>query len=240
MIWFVALIGLCFGSFANVIIYRLPQGKSIVSPPSSCQSCNTGLKWYDLLPVISWLVLRGKCRYCNTKLTARYPVTEVMCAMIFTIIAMRFGADIYVLPLWCLAFVLLCVAWIDWDTMRIPGSLLIIAAIAGICWVLLLPFITWQDAIIGVLAGALPLLLIDCLVQLIAKKLGFGYGDVKLMAVAGLFLGWYGIYIAYMAAFIAGGAFAVYLLATKKAERGSYLPFGPFLCFGVLLSLIIR
>ena len=239
MFVFAALIGLCFGSFANVVIYRLPQGKSVVSPPSHCTACNVYLKWYDLMPVVSWLALRGKCRYCNTKITARYPVTEVMCAVIFTIIAIRHGADVYVLPLWCAAFILLCVAWIDWDTMKIPDSLLIVAAIAGVCWVLSSSTLTWQDAVLGVLAGALPLLLIDCMVRLIAKKPGFGFGDVKLMAAAGLFLGWHGIYIAYMAAFIAGGIFGVYLLATKKAERGSYLPFGPFLCFGVLLSLLI-
>jgi len=151
---------------------------------------------------------------------------------------MHYGADIYVLPLWCLAFCLLCIAWIDWDTMRIPDRLIIIIVLAGFSWVLLYQ-IFWQDALLGVLAGALPLLLIDRIVRLTAKKPGFGFGDVKLMAAAGLFLGWYGVFIAYGIAFIAAGVFASYLLLTKKAERGSYLAFGPFLCLGILLSLLV-
>ena len=236
-----ALIGLCFGSFANVVIYRLPQGKSVALPPSCCQKCDTRLKLRDLLPVISWLALRGKCRYCNTKISPRYPITELTCSIIFTLTAMRYGADIYLLPLWCMAFILLCIAWIDIDTMKIPNSLLIIAAIAGLCN-LLLPPITLEAfiyAIFGAISGAVPLLLIDGLVRLIAKKPGFGFGDVKLMAVAGMFLGVTGVFFAFIIAFISGGIVAGYLLWAKIMKRESYLPFAPFLCLGVLVSLLV-
>ena len=234
-----AILGLCLGSFANVVIYRLQKGESVVSPPSHCMDCNTRLLRRDMVPVFSWMILRGKCRYCNIKISPRYPITEGICAILFVLIA-RQGADFSVLPLWCLAFVLLCVAWIDWDTMTIPDSLLIIAAIAGVCWVAFFPHtLSWSDAMIGAIAGALPLFVIDRIVLLVAKKPGFGFGDVKLMAAAGLFLGWQGIVFAYFAAFIAGGVFAVYLLLVKKAERGSYLPFGPFLCFGIMFGLLV-
>jgi len=236
---FAAAVGLCFGSFANVVIRRWPNGKSIVSPLSHCPSCNTFLKWRDMMPVISWLILRGQCRYCKAAISKRYIIIEAICAVLFTLMARHTGFTLSVLPLWGLAFVLVCVSVVDWETMQIPDELLVLGAVSGIAWMGLFSYSPqWQDAILGAVAGALPLLLLDRFVWMLAKKPGFGFGDVKLMAVAGLFLGWQGMWTAYFVAFVAGGFYGMVLIFTGRAERGSYLAFGPFLCLGVLVALL--
>jgi len=142
------------------------------------------------------------------------------------------------------AFILLTISVIDWDTQEIPDSLLLAALIIGMTWIVLGHFSPmfphspgFIEAILGILAGAAPLLAIDRFVMLLAKKDGFGYGDVKLMAVAGLYLGWSGVFAAFFFAFIVGGIYAVCLLVTGRAKRGEYIAFGPFLCGGILAAL---
>ena len=142
-------------------------------------------------------------------------------------------------PLLGLVIVLLSVAIIDWNTMTIPDGLLIFGTASAIIWIML-GNISWQNALLGAAAGGLPLFLIDRLIWLFANKPGFGFGDVKLMAMSGLFIGWQGVQTAYFVAFIAGGAFGVWLLFTKRAERGAYIAFGPFLCSGVLAAILMN
>ena len=239
------MVGLCIGSFANVVIHRLPKGQSMVLPASYCPECETHLKGRDMIPVISWVNLQGRCRYCQMPIHWRYPTIEIMSAVLFVLMAKYTGADMVVLPLWCLAFVLLCVTVIDLDTMEIPDGLLVLGAVAGLIWVGfsldgadsldVLP-----DVLLGAAAGGLPLLILNRLVWIVVKKPGFGYGDVKLMAMAGLFLGWHGVFVAYFVAFVAGGVCGAALLLMGKAERGSYLAFGPFLCLGILVGFLIK
>ena len=236
---FSAVVGLCIGSFANVVIHRLPKGKSIILPSSSCPDCKSRLKGRDMIPAISWLILRGRCRHCKAVISWRYPIIEAGSAILFVLMARYTGVDIAVLPLWCLVFVLLCVAAIDLETMKIPDSLLVIGTLAGLIWVGLFGYtLGWLDALLGVATGALPLLVLDWLVWMVVKKPGFGFGDVKLMAMAGLFLGWQGVIAAYFIAFVAGGLYGAGLLIMGKAERGSYLAFGPFLCLGITMSFL--
>jgi len=168
----------------------------------------------------------------------------LLCGLLFAAMV-RYSPALSAIPLSLLAFVLLTVAIIDIDTQEIPDGLLIFGGIVGVAWVGLgyvfpgvLPYpLGWADALLGMLAGALPLLLLDRLTLLILKKDGFGYGDVKLMAMVGLFLGWQLTLLAFFFAFIGGGIFAAFLLVRKKAMRGDYLAFGPFLCGGSLLAL---
>ena len=236
---FAALLGLCFGSFAGVVCKRTVEGESIISPPSYCPNCGDRLKWRDMIPIMGWLLLRGRCRYCKAAVSFRYPVLEAASAVLFVSMAKHTGIQLSVLSLWGLAFVLLCVAAIDWDTMEIPDGLLVVGVVCGVAWVLLNDAgHNWIDALFGAAAGALPLFLLDRLVWIFAKKPGFGFGDVKLMAVVGLFLGPMGIPAAYFIAFVAGGVYGAILLITGRAQRGSYLPFGPFLCLGVLVSFL--
>lgn len=242
-ILFAFVVGVLFGSFANVVIYRLPLKKSIVSPPSFCPSCEKRLRLPDLIPIVSWVALLGKCHFCKTKINPRYPIVEFICGLLFASIV-YYSPTLSAVILSAFAFILLVVSCIDWQTQEIPDSLVICSSIIGLAWLILGYFFpplfpyapTWQSAILGVVAGAAPLLIIDRLSILVLKKDGFGYGDVKLMAVVGLFLGWQMTLGSFFFAFIGGGIFATYLMLSGKAKRGGYMAFGPFLCIGVLIS----
>jgi len=228
------LIGLCFGSFANVLAYRLPRKESIVKPPSYCPACKRSISIIDLIPLVSWLVLRGRCRYCGVHISVRYPAVELFCALLFAGIAWRFPFP-YVIPLALFVFVLLSVSLIDWDTQEIPDGLLAFGVLLAVVWIVL--GFAWYEALLGALVGAMPLLILNFAVMLIFKKNGFGFGDVKLMAVAGLFLGWYYILMAYFFAFVLGGVYAGFLLVSGRGRRGDYIAFAPFLAFGVFFGL---
>lgn len=242
---YATLFGLCFGSFANVVIYRLPRGESIVMPPSHCPACGRRLSAADLVPVLSWLFLRGHCRYCGAPVAWRYPAVETACAALFAGMAVYTGPQLHVVPLCALAFMLLCVAVIDYDTQEIPDGLLIFGAVTGILWIgasylLHIGAPSVLGGLLGAIAGALPLLLIDRISLLLLKKDGFGYGDVKLMAVAGLYLGWALTLTALLFAVVGGGIIGAILLTRQgknRNENGTYMPFGPFLAAGVLASL---
>jgi len=239
------ILGLCFGSFANVAAYRVPRNESVLSPPSRCPKCGRRLAITDMIPVVSWLLLRGRCRYCGMRITLRYPVTEAMCALLFFGMACFTEANLSIIPLCVLTFVLLCISRIDIETQEIPDPLLIVGAAAGLLWIaadaifvrydLFAPH--WADALLGVVAGAAPLFLIDRITIILLGKEGFGFGDVKLMLMVGLFLGWKLALIALLFAVVMGGAFGAAMMAAKKLERGSYMPFGPFLAIGSLMSL---
>ena len=239
------ILGLCLGSFANVAVCRIPRNESVLSPPSRCLKCGRRLAITDLIPVVSWLLLRGRCRYCGERIALRYPVTEATCALLFFGMACYTGANLSVIPLCVLTFVLLCISLVDIETQEIPDPLLIVGAAAGLLWIavdtvfvrfdLFAPH--WADALLGAVAGAAPLFLIDRIAIILLGKEGFGFGDVKLMLMAGLFLGWKLALVSLLFAVIAGGAFGAYMMAAKKLERGSYMPFGPFLTIGSLMSL---
>jgi leader peptidase (prepilin peptidase)/N-methyltransferase len=238
------VIGLCFGSFANVVIYRVPKKLSIVKPASACPSCGKTLGALDLIPVFSWLFLGRKCRNCKKKISARYPLVELLCGGLFAAMAV-WSPTLSVVPLAVFTFSLLTIAFIDADTQEIPDGLVILGAVAGVAWVAgghffpdYLPYSrAWDNALLGVVAGGLPLFVIDRITLLVLGKDGFGYGDVKLMAMVGLFLGWQLMLIAFLFAFISGAIFAVYLIITGKAKRGTYMAFGPFLVIGNFAAL---
>ena len=235
--------GLCFGSFANVLIHRVPRRLSIIKSASACTACGAYIRPYDLLPVISWLVLHGRCRNCKMRISALYPLVEIACALLF-VGMLTFTPTLSAIFLSLLGFNLLVVSVIDFNTQEIPDGLVVMAAVIGITWVSLGHFSEYFPhtpgfigALLGILTGGLPLLIIDKLVQVVLKKDGFGYGDVKLMAVCGVFLGWQLTLVAFFFAFVAGGMYASFLLITGRARRGDYIAFGPFLCTGTVAAL---
>ena len=239
-----ALLGLLFGSLGNVVIYRLPRGQSLTRPARSyCPRCEHGLSWRDLVPVFSWLLLRRQCRYCGEPISARYPCVEAACAALFGLIAW------YAQPLWAagamcvLALCLLCLALIDWDTQTLPDGLHLVIAAAGALYAALsaLSGEGWPAmlrALLGAAAGAIPLLVIDLLCRLTIKKDAFGYGDMKLMAAAGLFLSWQTALLALLLAFVTGGLAALVLRRMGRLERGAYVPFVPALGLGILTAAL--
>ena len=238
-----ALLGLCFGSFANVLVYRLPLSIGITTPPSACPACKSPIRFYDLLPILSWAWLKGRCRHCSASISPRYPLVEASCALLFTGMAL-YAPIACAIVLSLFAFLLTSIALIDADTQHIPDVLLAVTCIIGVGWVAAGHFAPYFpkapgfiSAVLGILAGGLPLLAVDRLVLTLFKKDGFGYGDVKLMAVCGLFLGWQLVLVAFFFAFITGGMYAAYLLITGRAKRGQYIAFGPFLCAGTVAAL---
>lgn len=237
----VFLFGMVIGSFLNVCILRLPEQKSIIVGPSSCSACGTQLTARDLVPVFSFIFLRGKCRHCGKRISAQYPLVELLTAVLFLLVYLKFGIS-WRLPVFAaLLSILVVAALIDWRHMEIPNGLIIAILVLGVIQLAASIFTglfgSWTSYVIGLFAGGLPLLLIALLCRLILKKEAFGGGDVKLMAVAGLVIGWKLVITSYVIGIITGAIFGVILLATGKKKRGDEIPFGPFLSLGIAASV---
>ena len=256
--------GITIGSFLNVCIYRIPAGLSIVRPPSRCPSCETRLKPLDLFPVFSWIFLKGRCRYCGEKISPRYMLVELLTGILFLLAFISFGLSLGLIAALAFISLLVAVTFIDIDTQTIPNGLVLFGLAAGIVFVFtkIIPGYKagyWQnalDALYGLLVGFVPLLLINLAAMLILKKEGMGGGDMKLMAVAGLFLGLkYTVLALIIAIYIGGLVGAVILLSVKIKQRkaqdenaqeqpeeseqqGHYMAFGPFLALGSLISML--
>jgi leader peptidase (prepilin peptidase)/N-methyltransferase len=234
----VFILGLLIGSFLNVCVWRVPRKESIVFPASHCPACGHPLAPSDLVPVVSWLVLRGRCRYCRERISWRYPAVELLTALIFTAVYWKFGVAWVTLPLLALVAVLIAVAFIDIDHAIIPNGLVLVGLVPGaLVAAFRLNGLPWWDGLAGMAAGAAPLLAVDFLSRLILKKEGMGGGDMKLMAMVGLYLGWRLTLLSLLLAVYLGGLAGVILLATRVLKRGGQFPFGPFLAAGSLLSL---
>lgn len=221
--------GVIIGSFLNVCIYRIPEKESVVVVRSHCMSCGKQLKWYDLVPLVSFLVLRGKCRYCKAKLSWQYPAVEALNGILYGIIVIANGFNA-VSVLYCLATsALLALAVIDWRTYEIPPSFNIFIGILGIIR-LALDFTHWQDYIIGCVSVSGFLLAI----LLITKGRGMGGGDVKLMAAAGLLLGWKLIILSLGLGCVLGSVIHIVLMRVQNKDR--MLAFGPYLSLGIYID----
>ncbi len=227
---FFILVGLIVGSFLNVIIYRLPRGESIVLPPSHCPACNHRLNGLDLFPVVSFLFLRGRCRYCGTAIGWRYPLVELLTGGLTLLAWLRFGPTVELAGALFLTYILIAIAFIDLDHQIIPNALTLPAIVVGLA----LRF--WQgsglDAVIGGLVGGGILWLVAWL-----YPKGMGLGDVKFLAMAGVFLGWLkAIYALFLGSFL-GVLIILPLMLLKKIGRRQPFPFGPFLAVAALVMV---
>ncbi|MEL7568045.1 MAG: prepilin peptidase [Dehalobacterium sp.] len=227
------IFGLIIGSFLNVCINRIPRGESIVFPPSRCEACNTYLKPFDLVPVASFLLLKGKCRYCGDKLSWRYPMLELFTGFLFALVYQVIGFGISIIPYLFLTSLLLIISFIDIDHYRIPDPLIIIGLGAGIAFQIFIPFQPLINALLGFFTGGGILFLIALL-----SRGGMGGGDIKLGALIGLFLGWKLMLLSlFLAAFLASTA-GICLMILKKKSRKDAIPFGPFLSLAAFISLL--
>jgi len=239
---FAALFGLAVGSFLNVVVWRVPRGESVASPPSACPRCETPIRPRDNVPVLSWLVLRGRCRDCGEPISRRYPLVELTTAVLFVLMALRFGLD-PVLPAYLyLASVGLALALIDLDTKRLPDRLTLPSYPVA---VLLLGAAALGGSDSGslvraLLGGAAMYALYFALC--FAYPAGMGFGDVKLAGVLGLYTAWIGwgawVFGLFLGFFL-GGAFGLALIAAKLGGRKTAVPFGPFMLLGVLLGILV-
>ncbi len=224
--------GACIGSFINVVVYRLPKKAFLSKARSFCPACGQTIRWHDLIPVASWLVLRGKCRSCKARISPRYPLVEFFCAALAPLCFLRFGWGWQALIAFGVTVILLAVALIDFGTMEIPDSLVIalIPFAAGAVWAF--PDIPLWERGVGFAAVSVPMLLLALLING-----AFGGGDIKLMAVCGFLLGFKNTLVAFMIALLLGGGLAIALMIRRKKGKGSHIAFGPPLCIGTAAAL---
>jgi leader peptidase (prepilin peptidase)/N-methyltransferase len=237
-----AVLGLLIGSFLNVVIWRVPRGESVVRPPSHCPGCDTEIAPRDNVPVLSWLLLRGRCRHCGIPISARYPLVELATGGLFAAFAAKFGWHPDLAAFLYLAAVGVALAMIDLDVLRLPDSLTlpsypvlvallaVAAGVAGDWW----PF---ERALIGMAA----LFAFYDVVAFVAPR-GMGGGDVKLSGLLGLALGWLGwgqLVVGAFLAFVVGGVVSVGLVLFAGAGRKTKVPFGPFMLAGALLGIYV-
>ena len=228
-----AAFGAILGSFLNVVAYRLPKGESLSVPRSRCPGCETPIKPYDNVPVVSWLLLRGRCRACGTSIAWRYPLVELTTAALMALVVVRFGADEEVWLGFAFVLLLVPVTVIDIDFRIIPNKLMLIGTVAAPAILALTdPGALPEHLIAAVAAGGF------LLVAAIAYPGGMGMGDVKLAFVMGLFLG-RDVGVALMAGLLAGSIVGAVIIARKGAKEGrkTAVPFGPFLALGSLVAL---
>jgi leader peptidase (prepilin peptidase)/N-methyltransferase len=249
MIHYIIIIvfGLVVGSFLNVCIYRLPKDLSIVRPSSQCPACGKPIKFYDNIPVLSYLFLGGKCRNCRSAVSIRYPLVEVLNALLYALVLSRYGTDSLWVLLVYLLFVssLLVIFFIDLDYQIIPDSITLpgipIAILLGST---LLPdpfarsdYLGLTSSLIGFFAGGGSFYLIAVAGRAILKKDAMGGGDIKLMAMTGGLLGWKAVILTTFMGSLLGTVIGVSLIAIKGKEWGARIPFGPYLALGALISL---
>lgn len=227
--------GLFFGSFVNVLIYRIPRGEEWVRTPSHCPNCGGRLLFYDMVPVLSWLLLRGKCRFCKSPVSFRYPAVELIHGALWLICVLVFGLSPFLAVALVLSSVLLTIAVIDWKTNEIPDGFNIFLLAAALLWnayALFAGYDVWLQNLIGFFCVSLPLLLIAVL-----TRGGMGGGDIKLTAVCGLIVGWQRILLSLGIASIVGTAIMLPIYLIGKKDRNIPIPFGPFLAVGIFISM---
>ena len=229
------LFGLAIGSFLNVVVHRVPQHISIVRPPSRCPTCEQEIAPRDNIPVLSWLLLRGKCRHCGTAISVRYPVVEALTAGLFVGAALRFHGSLAILP-YCIGFAgLVTLAFIDIDTQLLPKRVVWPVAALVLAGLVVTAAVDhrWDDLQRAVLGSAASTLAVGLI--WFAYPRGMGFGDVRLEVILGLLTGWVSrgtVAAGFLLAFLLGGVLSIALLATGVRTRKDAIPFGPWLCFG--------
>jgi len=234
MVFIAALFGLFIGSFLNVCIYRIARDESVVWPASHCPQCGTPIKPWDNIPVISYLILKGKCRNCSGPISVRYPVVELLSGLLAVSLLYRFGPTVPFLIYYLWACVLLIITFIDLDIQIIPDRLSLGGIVAGLLVVYWLP-VTYKDAVFGLVLGGGLLLAIIYGYYFLTKKEGMGGGDVKLLAMIGVFTGWQGVLFTVFASSLMGTIVGIPYGLIKKGTLKAAIPFGPFLALGALI-----
>ncbi len=231
------LLGVVLGSFLNVCIYRLPKQESVVFPASHCRSCLRVLSWHENVPLLSYLVQRGRCRGCGERFSPRYFWIELLTALLAIGLVVRFGLTIPALIYFVFVAALVTISVIDIDHFIIPNRISLPGIVVGLGASLLLPALTFWDSLIGAVAGAGVLLAVFWSYYLVTHEQGLGMGDPKLLAMIGAFLGWQALGFTLFCASLTGSLIGLGMMLTGGADRKTALPFGPFLAFGAVCYL---
>ncbi|MEM7793818.1 MAG: prepilin peptidase [Cyanobacteria bacterium P01_C01_bin.118] len=240
----VFIFGTSIGSFLNVVVYRLPAGLSLLSPPSRCPKCLTRLQPYDNVPVLGWLWLRGRCRYCRVKISPRYPLVELLHGLLFVIIFLHYGWSVETPAYWGLLSWLVALTLIDLDTLTLPNSLTMSGAALGWGVQGLFAIYGQQPVMLTVFASVAASILglwlfdgISLLGGAILNQTAMGGGDGKLAAMLGAWLGWQGLLLSILLASLLGAVVGGLGISLGWLKRRQHIPFGPFLAFGAGISL---
>jgi leader peptidase (prepilin peptidase)/N-methyltransferase len=234
---YAALLGLVTGSYLNVVIHRLPRGESTVLPRSRCPYCGGGIRARDNLPVLSYLLLRGRCRRCRAPISWRYPVFEAATALLFVAIVESFGLSTEALAALVFGCLLLVLAAIDFDHYLLPDRLTLPGILVGLAAQPWLPRTSFLDAVLGIAIGAGLLILLINFWYWLRSEEGMGMGDVNMLAMVGAFLGWQGVLVTFALATVSGALCGLALLLGGRLELRGRLPFGLFLALGALVAL---
>ncbi|MDK2918463.1 MAG: leader peptidase (prepilin peptidase) / N-methyltransferase [Candidatus Petromonas sp.] len=227
------ILGLIIGSFLNVCIYRIPKNKSIINPPSTCGSCGEKLGFLDLVPLLSYIFLKGKCRHCGERISLRYPLVEIITGLIFLYIYIINGLNLLLLKFFVQASILIVVSFIDLEYQIIPDKIVAFALITGITLNIFTKDVGAFSSLLGLAVGGGTLLIIA-----IISGGAMGGGDIKLMGAMGAFLGLRAAVLALLISFILGGIIGLLLIVFKIKSRKDYIPFGPFLALGTIIAML--
>jgi leader peptidase (prepilin peptidase)/N-methyltransferase len=234
---YVAIFGLIVGSYLNVVVYRLPLGLSTVYPRSRCPGCGSLIRARDNVPVLSFLLLRGRCRNCGTPISWRYPLVEATTGALFVGCLLRFGLTFSTLTAIVFSCLMLVLALIDFDHMILPDRITLPGIVLGLAAQLVAPLAGLWPAVIGAALGAGILLAVWGLWLLVRREEGMGLGDVKMLALVGAFLGWPGVLVTLFFGALSGSIVGIALMRGGTVDMRSKLPFGVFLALGGLVAL---
>ena len=229
---YAALIGACVGSFLNVCVYRWPEDQSVISPPSACPSCGTRIRWYDNVPVLGWLWLRGKCRACGARISIQYPLVELLTAALWVMAFGRFGPSWQALSTALFFTILLGIALSDARTYIIPDQFTLGGLVLGLALSFAPGGIGWKQAFLGAALGYALLWLVGWAGEKAFKKEAMGGGDIKMMAMVGAFLGPLGVALT----IFLGALFGVLIFTPISLRTGKLVPFGIFLALGAAIT----
>lgn len=239
-------LGASIGSFINVVVYRLPANLSILWPPSRCPHCLNQLKAYDNVPVLGWLRLRGRCRFCKSKIAVRYPVVEALTGIVFLLVFFMFNVSVFTIGYWTFCSWLLALALIDLDTMTLPNQLTQSGLVLGLIFQMIIGYTSGgsgaevvKHLMTGIVGAVLGLWLFDAIAFFGSVALGktaMGAGDAKLAAMMGAWLGWKYLLLAGLIACAVGALVGGTILLSSQ-KFGQKIPFGPFLSVGAAIAI---
>ncbi len=236
---FLAVVGAAVGSFLNVLICRMPEGLSIVSPPSHCPKCEHAVRFYDNIPVVSYIILKGRCRDCHEKISPRYPLVELLTAIMSVFLFWKFALSLQYLFVFAFCCSLIVITFIDLDHQIIPD----VITLPGIpIFSLIAVFfmgVSWLEVVVGVLIGGGCLYLVAVGYELITGREGMGGGDIKLLAMLGGFLGWKSIFFIVFVSSLLGALVGVAMMIARGKDMKYAVPFGPFLSMAAVAYLFV-
>jgi leader peptidase (prepilin peptidase) / N-methyltransferase len=236
---FLACVGAAIGSFLNVLIFRIPEGQSIVLPSSHCQKCGHGIRVYDNIPIISYVILRGKCRDCHDKISLQYPIVEAITAVMSLLLFVKFGLSFKYLASFIFTCALIVITFIDLRHQIIPDVISLPGIPVFFFLAVFVMNLTVWESLLGIFIGGGSLFLIAFVYEIITKREGMGGGDIKLLAMLGAFLGWKSLFFVLFVSSLLGAVVGISAMIMKGQDTKYAVPFGPFLSMAAVAYLFV-